>query len=144
MAEKEPRQVPYTKGLWENRAEGWVLPFRNRGERYEMNTDNTVIFLHGTGFTNVDHIFMAVTLDVENDHYEGIYVWRHSVDFFDDLVQDMIEKGFSVSEEATPNMDDLKRYEADTGHKDDVFDEVVAVAMAHLDEEWNFYDNEWH
>lgn len=56
-----------------------------------MTAENTVVFLHGDDQSCVDHVFVATEVNEEEDVYEGLWIWRHSIDFFDELVSDLVE-----------------------------------------------------
>lgn len=139
MSSPEEAPVPYSEGLWKHTSNGWVLPFRNHEEKYQMHTGNTVVFLHSDDRSCVDHIFLATSIDEENDEYTGLYIWRHSVEFFDELVSDLVEHGFSIQEQDEPHPADLVRYQENVAAKAGVFDDLVTMAMQGFDHEAAYF-----
>lgn len=142
MTEGGEQPVPYSEGLWKHTSNGWVLPFRNHDEKFQMHAENTVAFLHSDDRSCVDHVFVATEIDHDKEEYTGLYIWRHSIDFFDALVSDLVEHGFPIQEQDEPHPADSDRYYEAVAERAEVFDDLVETAMRGFDDEWAYMSEE--
>lgn len=139
---EQPPSSPYGDSKWMNTARGWVLPFKNGDAHYEFNQNNTVIFLHNSPYEQLDHIFVVLDWREEDDVCQGMFVWRDSADFFDELVGDMVTKDFEARFMEEPDLSDLAKYDEKTGRGEEVRELIAQVAMANFDDEWAYWGQE--
>lgn len=136
--------VQYRHGLWVNTAQGWQFPFVDgEGNRYRMRAENTIVFLHERPFEELDHIFIVLEVDEDEDSLNGFYVWRPLIPFFDELVADMQDKGFVTTDQEVPDEHDVKIWERHFNREPTCIEVIGALATESLDAEWAYLNKEW-
>lgn len=144
--EREPTyQFP-----WKCDAEGEYLIFRVSDDTvFEIRDDNSLLYLF-PGESEIDHVFIPTHED--EDCWYGYRLWRRDLDevlgkgAFTALCDQMFDKGFEVAPDEEPSELDIKCWEERFGenYRAKTNDTIVALAVSHLDEEWKYYDKEWH
>lgn len=68
--------------------------FNLDGEVFESRPDNTIVFLHNDTEEQYDHVFLYNPN--EEEVTEGYYIFRQSFENFDDVVEEMMERNYTV------------------------------------------------
>lgn len=146
MSERQPIGDRFP---WQEDEEGWFVGVNSNMGRFELRSDDTVIFRHTDANRHLDHIFHALG---ENDEgtISGYFIWRHALDDdFDVLCLEMRTKGFQEVFMEQPEEGDIKSFEGAVGrenvteYRTDSFDKIVEIAMRQFEAEWAWYAEEW-
>jgi hypothetical protein len=125
-----------------------VIHFMLNGTPKGLDYENTTLFTHGND-RHIDHIFVEYE-PAEGERYRalGAFIFRQTLDDFDDLANDMISLDYPHVHMPYPNEFDLRSYE-ESGlvHEaqepkvivEEEDDDVVAEAIKNLDAEIEYF-----
>ena len=127
----------------------------NGGEIMRIDWETSMLFTH-SNMDYVDHLFVQTDPTEEQARTIGAFIWRQLLPDFDDLVNGLIVHDFPHLHLPYPNEHDLASYEQsgltppeETPPTPKIIEEddderVAQEAVAHIDEEWSYFDEEWH
>ena len=128
--------------------------------RLRMDWETTAMFTHREQDKHYDHIFVSMEEDAIYDEDSmrsmGAFIWRQVLPDWDDLARGLIVHDFQHIHSPYPSPQDVEQYERSglvppnnfikpIVAIEEVEDEKIAQeAVAHIDEEWDYWDKEWN
>lgn len=77
------------------------VEFEYDDELYDLNWENTQLYLHHPPYEQIDHLFF-IEFDEDSTAMTGIYMFRQTIDRFNNVVKQLVQYNYRITKSPLP------------------------------------------